>query len=616
MTLHPLTPRQPVMLAIIVQTFVTVAIACGLFAAMMTVLPPVAWIGHLDEARDADIGFLVALMREYVGTAVLRGDPLGSVARLLDLPFAVASLLSTFGIAVPVGVRGVAALLVGTFIGLEAKQTVLADVLAEPQVFHVKGPRLVAGRAARRSLAAAWAKRFGVADPGVALAAGLAMPRALEAEHMLLVGGTGAGKTTVMETIMDGAIARGDRLLALDVKGDVTARFPSEDFCLLSLDDIRSHRWLLGLDIVTREDAAELATEIIRETSDPSWSGGARQVLTAILVRLQTEAGKRGKVWSWRQIDQILSKPVAELFAFLKESDPVAAALIDVTQDETRRQAMSFYYVLAANAARMAGAFAAMGMASGGKPAGDGVSIRRWASGKGSASLILRQSRRQPELSAAMCRIVLKIVADQAGSAPSVNGKAPAATWLFLDELPQIGRTPAVPRLAAIGRSLGVRIVAAIPSPAQLKEIYGADGAQHLIDNMTTKIVGRTAGGATASEFSASWIGNRTVSWMEETGQGSDGRPRLGRRTQDIAVADPDILATTLAFPWPPAATPGYGRSLSAMATWRCSPGLSGAGRYGVPPRSRVTGRTVLPGCENDQPRSGRLVGVARPDRG
>ncbi|TQN61475.1 hypothetical protein FLX27_11120 [Agrobacterium tumefaciens] len=400
MNLHPLTPRQPVMLATVVQVLVTVAVACGLFAAMMTVLPPVAWIGHLDEARDADIGFLVALVREYVGTVVQRGDPLGSLARLLELPFALASLLSFFGIELPVSVRGVAALFVGTLVGLEARQVLLADILAEPLVSHVKGPRLLAGRAARRSLAAAWAKRFGVADPGVELAEGLVMPRALESEHLLLVGGTGAGKTTVMEAVMDGAIARGDRLLALDVKGDVTARFPVEDFCLLSLDDARSHRWMLGLDIVTREDAAELATEIIRETSDPSWSGGARQVLTAILVRLQTEAGRRGKVWSWRQLDHILSKPVAELFAFLKESDPVAAALIDVSQDETRRQAMSFYYVLAANAARMAGAFAAMGAASDSKAVGDGVSIRRWASGKGSASLILRQSRRQPELSA------------------------------------------------------------------------------------------------------------------------------------------------------------------------------------------------------------------------
>lgn len=570
---HPLTPRQPVMLTNVVQALVTVAIACGLFATMMTVLPPVAWIGHLDEARDADMGFLVALTREYVSASVARGDPFGSLTRLIDLPFAVASLLSSFGVGLPVGVRGVAALLVGTLIGLEARQAVLADVLAEPLVSHVKGPRLVAGKTARRRLAVVWAKRFGLTDPGVALAPGLVMPRALEAEHMLLVGGTGAGKTTVMETIMDGAIMRGDRLLALDVKGDVTARFPSEDFLLLSLDDARSSRWLLGLDIVSQEDAAELATEMIRETSDPSWSGGARHVLTAILVRLQAEAGKRGKVWSWRQLDHILSKPVAELFTFLKESDPVAAALIDVEQDETRRQAMSFYYVLAANAAQMAKAFAAMGSASDGKAAGDGVSIRRWASGKGIASLILSQSRRQPELSAAMCRIVLKIVADQAGSAPSIDGATPAATWLFLDELPQIGRSPAVPRLAAIGRSLGVRIVAAIQSPAQIREIYGADGAQHLLDNMTTKIVGRVASGSTASEISSSWIGNRTVSWMEETGQGPDGRTRFERRTQEIAVADPGVLANDLGLSSRSGGKPGIralvlGHGDVAILTW------------------------------------------------
>jgi TraM recognition site of TraD and TraG len=130
-----------------------------------------------------------------------------------------------------------------------------------------------------------------------------------------------------------------------------------------------------------------------------------------------------------------------------------------------------------------------------------------------------------------------------------------------------------VPRLAAIGRSLGVRIVAAIQSPAQVREIYGSDGAQHLIDNMTTKIVGRVASGATASEISASWIGSRTVSWMEETEQGPDGRPRFERRTQEIAVADPDVLANDLGLCSPPggklrirALVIGHGDV--AMLTW------------------------------------------------
>src|SRR5690606_3752438 len=142
---------------------------------------------------------------------------------------------------------------------------------------------------------------------------------------------------------------------------------------------------------------------------------------------------------------------------------------------ETRRQAMSFYLVLTANAGQMAKAFAAMGRSS-----SSGVSIRQWALGKGCRNLILRQSQRQPELSAAMCRIVLKIAADAASSMPLHAGSEPAPVWLFLDELPQIGRSTAIPRLAAIGRSLGVRLVAAIQSPAQLKEIYGHDGSQHL----------------------------------------------------------------------------------------------------------------------------------------
>ncbi|MCY0149603.1 type IV secretion system DNA-binding domain-containing protein [Hoeflea sp. G2-23] len=546
MKLHPLTPRQPVLLANVSQAVATIVVTCALFAAMMTVLPPIAWLGHLDEARGTNMAFLFGLVRDYVAHSFNRNDLLGAMIQLIDLPFALASALSTFGVGLPVGVRGTAALLVGAIAGLEARQAVLADVLAEPLVSHVNGPQLVAGKAAIRSLSAAWAKRFGGADSGVELVAGLTMPRPLEAEHILLAGGTGAGKTTVMETIMDSAIKRGDKILALDVKGDVTARFPIDDFCLLALDDARSSRWMLGLDIVTPEDAAELATEIIRETNDPSWSAGARQVLTAILVRLQNEAAKRGKVWSWTDLDQILSKPVADLFRLLRQSDPVAASLINVEQDQTQRQAMSFYFVLAANAGQMAKAFAAMGGSSRNVTKSPGVSIRRWARGAGSANLILRQSRRQPELSASMFRIVLKIVADNAGSISYSDGKSPPATWLCLDELPQLGHSPAIPRLAAIGRSLGVRIVAAIQSPAQLKEIYGADGAQHLLDNMTTKIVGRLASGSTASEISSIWIGNRTVSWMEETGHGPDGKPRSERKTQGIPVVDPQFLSDAL----------------------------------------------------------------------
>lgn len=551
MELHPLTPRQPVLAAKIMSVSAMALVTVVLFVAMISILPPIAWSAHLDQPYRADAAFLVRLALELLSGLHVRQDPIGSLARLTDLPFAFISSLSELGIGGSVALRGAAALVVGIMIASDVRQMLLRDKLAKPDVQHVKGLQLIAGRDARRGLMASWAKRFGVGNPGIELVDGLVMPRALEAEHFLLVGGTGAGKTTILEKLIDGALARGDRLLALDVKGDVVERFPSDDFALMALGDARSAKWQLGLDIVSAEDAAELAAELIRETNDPSWSGGARQILTAIVEVIQAEARQRGKIWSWAHLNQALTKPIEELFALLREHHPAVASLIDVEREETRRQALSFYIVLTANAGQMARSFATMGRAS-----GRSVSIRRWVCGHGSRNIILGQSPRQPELSAAMCRIVLKVVADSTASAASENDTGRRPIWLFLDELPQIGKSAAVTRLAAIGRSLGIRIVAAIQSPAQVREVYGPEGAQHLLDNLTTKIIGRIAGGRTASEISSTWIGSRTIAWEKEAGYGADGRMRFEQQTQDIPVVEPAFLATELGMSTAPRGKP------------------------------------------------------------
>src|SRR5690606_13660053 len=131
---------------------------------------------------------------------------------------------------------------------------------------------------------------------------------------------------------------------------------------------------------------------------------------------------------------------------------------------ETRKQAMSFYLVLIANALPVVCACARMGSAK-----GPGISFRQWVSaGNAPQVLILRQSQRYPELSATIARLGLEFVADAA--ADRTTEADPPPVWLMLDELPQIGKTPAIPRLAAIGRSAGVRLVVTVQSPAQLRE--------------------------------------------------------------------------------------------------------------------------------------------------
>ncbi|WP_332119575.1 type IV secretion system DNA-binding domain-containing protein [Azorhizobium caulinodans] len=540
MTIHPLTPRKSPMLANLSGIGAFSAVAIASLCALIQINPPVAWLHQADAAQTANLGFLVGGFVEMVRSAWSTHSPLSSLVNLLAVPTNYMEALQALDIGFPLALRAGAAIAAGALVGLKAHSMILSSMVARPAVDHVSGPMLVAGRAAHRALQAAWRRRFGAgALDGVALTEGVIMPRKAECEHMLVVGGTGAGKTTVLQSIMGGVLQRGDKLLALDVKGDVTACLPTDHFALLSLDDGRSACWEIGRDVLDHWDAAELAIELIPDTSDPSWSAGARRVLTGLIMHLQQGASEVEHGWSWTDLDLLLQKPVEELHTLLADEDPGAAAFIDVTREETRKQALSFYLVLIANAGRAIASCAEMG-----RVRGKGFSIREWLAGRGGAqALILRQSQRRPELSAALIRIALKLVADAAADRAAME--SPTPTWIVLDELPQIGRSTAPLRLAAIGRSAGIRLVSAVQSPAQLREILGEDATQHFLDNSITKIIGRVAPGKTAEEISTQWIGTRTVSWLEDAG-GSASGPRMERRMQDIPVADPQMLCEGL----------------------------------------------------------------------
>lgn len=543
MRLHPLTPRKPELRANLAGYAVAALTTVTAFLLVDLLFPPVAWVLATDSPQPAGPSFLLYVLRLLLSSDLGYGA-LDLLTGLIGLPERIVRAAISLDIGMSLTVRAVSALMIGVYAGLDIRSRILAKVLAEPAVEHVNGLRLLTGKAAVKSLATAWLSRFGAVEPGVELATGLRLPRRLEAEHILITGGTGAGKTTILRTILDSAFGLGDRMLVLDVKGDMAATLPAQDRVILSLDNPHAARWMIGRDIRSRSDALELAMELIPETSDPAWSSGARRVLSALVQVLQRRSAERRKTWDWRHLDALLCKPVADLHALLTESHPVEASFIDVSNDATLKQAMSFYLVLITGAGMTASACAAAG-----GPV-ESISIREWAAGSCPQVLVLRQSQRQPEFSATIVRLVLKIVADaavsQASQTPRANGDEPAPIWLALDELPQIGKCAAVPRLAAIGRSAGVRLIAVVQSPAQLREIYSTDAAQALIDNFATRIVGRVASGQTAKEISDGWIGERTVRWFEEAGVDANGRPRTESRTKDIPVVSPALLSDGL----------------------------------------------------------------------
>lgn len=537
MSLHPLTPRKSSHVAAMAGTAVGLFIGVASVSAGM-ILPPETWNSYTDATARADLTFFADLLDALVHDALARSAFLDRVTGVLDLPMALVETLQRLDLALPVGARLGVAAVAGGLAGQFVFGAMLSRQLARPAVQHVEGPRLLTGRTARQMLKRAWFEKYRSVAEGVELVKDLMLPRQLEAEHLLLLGGTGAGKTTILQHMIASAIGKGDRMLILDVKGDMTAFLPSEQFALLALEDDRSASWVPGLDFITHNDADELAVELIAPTSDPSWSSGARQVLAAAIRLLQAEAQQSRKPWTWSNLYDLVRHPIEELHALLAPFDPSAAAFIDITREATQKTAMSFYLVLLSNVLQPLRALSGMG--GRGRP----LSIRRWMSGREPRrSLIVRQSQRLPELSASMARLVLKLAADAA--ADRAAGANPEPVWFFLDELPQIGKTAAVPRLAAIGRSAGARLVVSIQSLSQLTDIYGENAASHLLDNLTTKIIGRIPEGRTSEEV-ASWVGDRTVSYWDKTGHSGEGKAQAEKVTIDIAVVSPALLTTEL----------------------------------------------------------------------
>lgn len=120
----------------------------------------------------------------------------------------------------------------------------------------LRGRQLLAGATARRAFAHASKVESRMSGTGLQLLPGLPVSRERETRHWLIWGSVGAGKTQTMLHLILAAIARGDGVLVLDVKGDMTAGLPGEPL-LIAPQDRRSLVWYVASDCRTKQDARD-----------------------------------------------------------------------------------------------------------------------------------------------------------------------------------------------------------------------------------------------------------------------------------------------------------------------------------------------------------------------
>jgi hypothetical protein len=532
---HPLDSKPDAFPAVVSAWTVAIAIVIGLWTGLHGFIPPIGWNGRLDAPVRIDIGFFSSMWHHIWASAPAIGS-IGSMAdfllHIMTRPvaslMAVGALTSTsilLAASLIAGLKGYKIIYRAVHKGLPPTRDVQTTMGSQPRY----------GRYGMAHIEETWRDRRMAAGRGIYLAPGVRMPRDVEPEHVAVLGTTGAGKSTIVEGLLRQAIRRGDRCLIVDVKGDAKRRFDVAGAGELGLGGEDGFIWAIGQDIRNRQDAIELAAVLIPASKDPIWSDGARLYLVGLILALQRELGS---MWGWRDLKDALAKPFPEQEHLIRGSMPDVVHLLQTKDGDPTATVMSILVTVVANVGSFAWSLAAREEARGPK-----LSLRGWAAGKSRQRVVfLRLEFDRESQSAAFLKLCLRCVqATLLGS--EVRDNQDGAIWLGLDELPRFCDDTTVERLVALGRSRGVRIVAALQVPAQLRRTLSADATNSLLGNFGLQIVSRVAPGPSRGEIARDWFGSRTVTWNPALTGGDSSKDWP---TKEIPVLSESELTGTL----------------------------------------------------------------------
>jgi hypothetical protein len=420
--------------------------------------------GPNDPRFSTGSGFLQVVGLGAVGglvtgySAIWEAIALYKSAHLIS-PAAIFDVIKTAGIfphiyAAPLAAGAAIGLTAGLFLGWK-----LGDIPAE---IHVRGRKLTySAREAARFLRPPRSFFRKSAAPGVKIHPDIPITEPQECRHILLLGGSGSGKTSVLWPVITQAVDRGDRCLIFSFKGDFQqkAEFP---FSLLAPWDSRSVRWQLGKDIRTRLHAESLAKTLIpTPDKDPIWAQGAQGLLTAIISEVQS---KYRESWGFFRLAQACSIALSDydsLVQTVMTESPLARSFLMGKDSKTTA---SYLAQMASNLSDVVN----LGVADFSNQ-GSPWSIRDWLAGRTPNAAILGYLSESEELSGAYCASIIEQVVKQVLSFSDVS-PAERRIWLFLDEVPQAGKIPSITSALEAARSKGCRVVLGMQGVAQLEE--------------------------------------------------------------------------------------------------------------------------------------------------
>lgn len=401
---------------------------------------------------------------------------------------------------------------------------------APSAIAHIVGRRLWTGHQARHFLKAIARKECTSSGEGISMHSDFQWCLALDREnrHFLILGSIGSGKTVVIIPLVQAAMARDDKLVIYDNKGDFTRWLPQG--VLFAPWDTRSSAWDIGKDCINKQDAIELASRLIPEGQDPLWHTAARQILVAIILRLRRY---QGGSWGWKELYQQACLPRDELLAIIESELPEARHVVAAPEKTSQSILVNF-------GAHMT-LLADLAAAWGDMPFNKRFSFREWLDDDHSKQrvLVLQGSGQYAQLAKGYIQAIVSLMAGHINS-PAFPESTMRRVWFILDEFPQLGKMEQVAPLLEIGRSKGIRVVLGAQDLEQIKALYGDHAARSWMSMIGTQVILRINPGETANFLSKDVIGYRTI----DRTLIEDGKQRTLR--ENVLVVEPSELESEL----------------------------------------------------------------------
>jgi len=327
----------------------------------------------------------------------------------------------------------------------------------------------------------------------------LQLPKNFECQHTLIHGTTGSGKSVCIRELLDQIRIRGDRAIIYDKSCSyVSAYYQKEKDIILNPLDERTASWHLWDECRDSADFDSLSAALMPMPAgsvDPFWINAARTIFSATARQMQNEKNRS----MMNLLKSLLTADLATMENFLRGTE--AETLVS---EKIEKTAVSIKSVLSTFLKGLKYV----------KDTENPFSIRKWVQDdKQSNWLFISSLSDRHETLKPLISMWLDLAANALMSLTSSDSRR---IWIILDELPSLHKLPYLPECFAESRKFGGCLVAGLQSIAQLRKIYGENGAEEISSLCNSRIFFRTPSSRTAR-----WVSEELgQSEIEETKEG------------------------------------------------------------------------------------------------